>query len=377
MEQIISLLFYLSLVVFFMYLCKVRGGAQNKKNQIFIAYFVLFVVASIRYGIGNDYVTYAPDCTYVARWFQNGHSIGQGLSYFSDNVEIAHIIFCWLFQWMDYPFVGLYFIYSLIQVGLLFMILERENEHYWGLFSFIVCEFMFCSWDAIRQFTAVLIIVYSYYYVKKGRPFLFITCLCLAWLFHHSAIYTLPVFLLRWIKINRWILVAVLSTITILAVSGIIQQYQEQVSLFFDFSEYYSSYGSNNSFKVVAESQAYRIRLLMVGFFYVMILIFYPKNKNPLNELLLTMGASLFIFANNGLTLMRISWYFWLVAIIMIGPSFEEMKKKKLHLIRVGLISMVLFIFVHDVISGSNSRGCDVYTTIFTNDLNHLPQRDK
>ena len=374
MENIPSLIFYLLLTGILLKLCKVKGDTPRIKRNIYIAYIILFMVAAIRYGIGNDYLGYAPNCTYTARWFQQGHSLWQGLSYFADDNEIAHIFICWLFQWMKHPFVGLYLAYSFLQVGLLYLILERDGEHYWGLFAFIICEFMFCSWDAIRQFTAVLIIVYSYAFVKDGKLFHFLGCVGVAWLFHHSAIYVLPAFFLRWVKLNKWLLVGFLSSVTVLAVSGIIQQFQDQVSMFFDLSEYYSNYGSNAAFTVVAESQAYRIRLLMVGVFYIAILIFYPKG-NPLNELLMTFGASLFIFANNGLTLMRIACSLSLVALVLRGISFHDLNKKRLQIIKFGLMSMVLFIFCHDVIKDSNARGCAKYTTILTNDLDHLPQR--
>lgn len=375
-----SLIFYLLLTGVLMYLCKGTSDSVNRKRSIFVAYTIFFVVAAIRYGIGNDYAGYAPSCIFTARYFSMGASLRQGLMAFSEDVEMAHIFFSWLVQWMEYPFVGLYFIYSFLQVGLLYLILNRNDEHYWGLFIFIIGEFMFCSWDAIRQFTAVLIIVYSYDFIKRNdvKSILkFIACVGAAWLFHHSAIFMFPAYLLKFLKVNRWVLIGFLGVVTAMSVSGVLQQYQEQVGLYFDYLEgyEYSTYGSNAAFTVVAESFQYRMRLLFVGVFYMLILYYYPKG-NPLYEILLTIGVSIFIFANNGLTLMRISWYFWMVAVLMVGPSFKEMRKQNVAWLRTVFIVGLLAVFSHDVITGSNSRGCSEYSTIITGDLDHLPQRD-
>ena len=119
-----SLIFYLLLTGVLMYLCKGTSNSVNRKRSILVAYTIFFIVAAIRYGIGNDYAGYAPSCIYAARYFSMGASLKQGLMAFSEDMEMAHIFFCWLVQWMKYPFVGLYFIYSLLQVGLLYLILK-------------------------------------------------------------------------------------------------------------------------------------------------------------------------------------------------------------------------------------------------------------
>lgn len=359
-----------------MWFCRDKGSVLIYNRNVIFAFVILFVVAAIRFDVGNDYAEYARDCIYRTNYFSSGHSLIDGIKYF-DDIEFAHIFFCWLLQDLKYPFVGLYIIYSLIQVGILYYILKRENEFYWGLFIFIIGEFMFCSWDALRQFTAVLIVVLGYAFVEKNKFFKFLLCLGFAWLFHHSSIFMLFAFLLRYVKINRWILVGVLVSVTLAAVSGVLQQYQEQVGVYFDLLEGfdYSVYGSNAAMTVVATSMAYRLRLLLVGVIYTLILVFYPKGKIH-NEILLTIGTALFIFANNSITLMRISWYFWTVVLVMVGPSFAEMKKRNYGVLKVFVIASLLFIFSHDVMTGNNTRGCQVYTTIFNNDLSRLPQRD-
>lgn len=375
MDNFLSLLFYLGLTGVLLILCKGKGDGPRRKRNINIAYIVLFVVAAVRFGIGNDYVGYAPGCNSIARWFQSGHSLIQGLKYWADEEEEAHIIICWLFHYMRHPFVWLYFAYSFIQVGLLYLILSKENEHFWGIFLFIIGEFMFCSWDAIRQFTAVLFVIYGFTFVKGNEIIRYLICIGLASFFHHSAIFVLPVYLLRWVKINRWILLVFLGLITVISVAGIIQNYQQMIAAFFDieFGDYSYTYGSWIETKEdTATSLIYRIRLLMVGVFYWLLLYFYPKDKNHFYEILLTIGTSVWIFATNSLIIMRVSWYFWAIAIVIIGPSFRNMTLMKKKLLVAFLAAMFVAIFSHDVLKGSNTRGCQNYTTIFTNDLDHL-----
>ena len=97
-----------------------------------MAYLVIAVLSAIRYDIGADYENYAYIIEQLRSALNNGYSFKDILLVFSK--EPAMIVLTYLFSWSEYSYVGVVGIISVLNLCLLYKVLERYKIHAWGLF---------------------------------------------------------------------------------------------------------------------------------------------------------------------------------------------------------------------------------------------------
>jgi len=183
---------YLSIFVLsssFAYVAQYCNGSSARISARFLCFFVLFVPAALRYGIGTDYFNYV---NMYERGFPSHMQILEpGFRFFGLlNYRIgvsAHIFIA---------------IVSGITYALLCFCLPRR--HIFVAVTFFVLSFLYLdSYNIIRQVLATVILLYAFSLMYGNKPKQgFILCL-VASLMHFSSLIALVILLVSHIKTNN------------------------------------------------------------------------------------------------------------------------------------------------------------------------------
>ena len=368
-----SLLFYFLFIVSLLYLCsdKTQG---NRTQKIRIAYFWVFFVSATRFNIGNDYEDYVGQINYFLEVLRLHPDLQDAYNQRVVHYEIANIFIIKLFSSFPRPYVWIFATYSLINTFFLYLVLKRDNAHYWGIFIFIVCEFLFVSWDMVRQASAVMICFYAINLLREEsffKQFIFFkyeALVLFASLFHTTALVMIPFFVIRWIRINKWVLIGILIVAVVLMWTGILVSLQEQVAFYATFVDDYEKYATNDSTLQTAESTLYKLRLLLYAILWGQILFHLPEREHVL-RFFLTLGGVGFLFAMNSLSIMRLSWYFLVVIIISLPLAINNINGRFYLIWFKRTLFAMLLLFAMDIVRDSNVRGCGTYKSIFSEDF--------
>lgn len=169
------------IAVFLVYL------SQRKGNKLLLYYsaFLLCIVYGIRYNFGNDYWNYFDIFKNVQ--FDN-----------EDRIEIG-----WLYlnkAFINFGFFSLVFCITCFQINSVYYFISKyvERSYWWfsvaiftGTFNFLLLG---CS--MMRQFTAMIILVYSIQYIAEKKFIKFIFTILIACLMHQTAIIFAPMYFL-------------------------------------------------------------------------------------------------------------------------------------------------------------------------------------
>ena len=173
---------------------------QYERKQLWIITIItalpLFLVASLRYGIGTDYYEYIV----LLKSFRYGtikHTFSvniEPLFYIMDRLTIR--LFGTNYQWFFVVTAG----------GILFAIfyvIYRDSENpVESTFLYLMMTFFLSSLNAIRQHMACCILLLTLKYLYDNRPIKFSVGVIIAGLFHYSAFAFLIVYILKMIKVT-------------------------------------------------------------------------------------------------------------------------------------------------------------------------------
>lgn len=335
-------------------------------RQVHIALIILMSVSVCRWDIGNDYANYARHAIELAKEVNMHGGVLGTYQYNEGRAEITYIFLSWLFGTFPGNYVWTIGTYAIITQMFIFLSLKRVNGYFWGFFALFITEFLFFSWDIVRQSAAITVILFAVEYIKQGHPMKWILCVIIAALFHTSAIILFPVYFLRWIKVCDFVLVSLIIVVTILMWLGILTGVMSEITAYFALFEYYEGYADNVSTLNVAESTFYKLRLVLYACFWSGIIILLPQ-KEKLYKIMITIGSCIFLFAMNSLTLLRISWYFLIVILVALPLVFQSKKMKGIRrAIFSGILGAMVLMFSIDIVRNSNVRGCVPFDSIFS-----------
>lgn len=193
---------------------------NSKKLDFTVAYLPVFIlliiVLSTQNGVGTDYYTYIDI------------ALGKkGLGWVENKNE-------YLFVWLNdlVIFLGkpqLIFLFTaLIQFVFLFFttyeLKKLSLKPYWFfLLYFVFLLIFFNSFNGIRQYTAVYIVIYSTFLLYRNSKVNFIILILLASMFHSTAIYFLPLVFFRSLlnkRINFNFLIITLISLSAASIIG-------------------------------------------------------------------------------------------------------------------------------------------------------------
>lgn len=169
---------------------------KNKKLSVgllfyFGAFGVLFIPSAIRYDVGTDYMTYY-------EWFR-GIAIGvdtyfePGFLYLINLVNAAGLTPQWVFVAS-----------SFLILGAVFAATRRMSVIPWlSIFLFSATALYFVSFNIMRQFIAVAILLYAFRYILDRKFLFYAVSVGIASLFHLTALIMLPLYFLLRLKPKR------------------------------------------------------------------------------------------------------------------------------------------------------------------------------
>jgi len=250
------------------------------------------------------------------------------------------------------PFVLL--IFSLLTNGLIISRLwtVRESISFpLAIFSY-VCLYYFLTYNVLRQWLAVAIIIYAIKYINKNRYFPFMIMVLIAYSFHYSALIALIMVPIDMIinkkNKNVFVFLFLFSPFVIYGIyvlineTSIVSQYQDVIN-------------THYTGKILSLSMLFR------SLFLLFTMLFVKKNKESYVFLRHTVTFYCvylvigFLGVYNSM-ISRVSWYFAIYEIVYYGLIVKISKGRSNILFRFIIVCFCLYLFVSGLIGNSNGQ---------------------
>lgn len=327
------------------------SGNQNRKKKIIylVLTFGIFVMLSAlrSNSVGNDTSAYL-------RLFSN-ISISEDISRYSWRYESGYL---WLNKILSLvsanPQIILVVTSIIIMGGYARFIYKYSNNVWLSVYLFFTLGYFGMSMNTVRLNIAIVIILYSYDFLREKKLFKFALTVILASLFHRTAIVFIVAWIINKFKINYKTisLTAIGSVILYVAFPAILKI----VLIFFPTYQYYMGSAYLDGSTRFASVMNFFVGLSIVGFgMYTRyqkkkirennttLLLNDVKNKiNDAENMLLLLLASVAItFSSFNFSLLdRAGNYFFVFAIVYIPNAIRSLRDKNLKV----LITFVLII---------------------------------
>lgn len=331
------MLVYILLTIICIFFGFLGDKADSKKNYalykicLIIPFLLLFIVAAIRYDVGQDYLSYMRNYElFVSGYILNNFEMGyllflKILSFISKNPQIVFIITSVIIN---------YFVCKNIS--------ENSTKKWLSYIIYIFGTFFFFSMNGIRQAIAISIFYYSLKYIKekKFNKYLFINVIGV--LFHTSAITFIPLYFIlqKKIKFKYIIIISMFLFGNFFAahISNLLIQTK------------YSHYILNSNYYTLGKFNISSI----INFLLFIIYNLFIKNKDDndrIYENLHFIGVLISIFLPTMPLVNRFFVSFRYIEFLSVPNIIEKIniKKKNKDIIILGIVLLYTFYFIHGV----------------------------
>lgn len=341
--------------------------ARGNKNQWYTigAYMFLFLLFALRYDIGNDYQEYFKESIYLAETFRNYHDLPTVFSSVRESREISFGLFSVLFSFSNNPFVWINALYGFVFLFCAYKSFGRMEGHFWGWLLIILAEFLFFSWDRVRQSVAIMVILYSFRFVERKNWVGFLVTILVATFFHNSAAIALLMLPLRYIKLNRYVCIGMLGVLAVMLWLGMFRGVLADIAPVFDALEGYEGYAYSTQTMETIDSLGFKLRQTLFLLLGGTIILNLPRRHVGCYGSIMALGLLIFSFASGSQTFTRIAWSFMCVMFIALPRAMRfGYGWRKWALIAVVVVFAGLF--VRDLITDTNLYGCLPYDSILS-----------
>lgn len=346
------ILIFFPLAVYFLGFLK---GKRNNKICILLFFLILFVLLSLRsIENGIDLVHYK----YYFNYFSKLSFIDL-LSYSDGNKnEIFFYILNKLVSYFGGSFQLFLTIIAIISIFPIFKFYYKStNNALLTIALFIVVAPFTSFFSSLRQSIAIGIVVYSFTFVENKKIFKFIFCVIIASLFHRTALFSLPLYVIYNTKITSKKLYFIIPIIFFMFL------FNEQI--FALLLTIFPSYDSE--FVPIAQTGAYGILVLLVLF--AVYCFFFSHSDKVDNSFIGLRNILLFTvviqsFAPINFMAMRINYYYLVFIPILIPKVKLYCKSGNLKLVNLAEIFMFIFFisyFFYDGYNGIDQMGLFPY----------------
>ncbi len=328
-----TFLFYLIfdiISIYFLYAGSVYKKIGNKKYILFFlfSFLLLFILVAFRSNqVGTDYEFVGDAYSRVVNGTQTDSDI----------------------SWFGLP---LFFLYKAI--------LKNSSNPAISLFLMISFCLYYQMFNQSRQMLAIVIVLYSYTYLKERKFWKYFLTIFLAFMIHNSALVMLPVYFLFPIKVDKKVLwFYILSSIALFLSFDLI----EAIIRLTSYSKYIDSIYN------VAFSKTTILNTILRASFFLFSYFFYSKAKGRIVEnkrmvhyaglcLLIQVASIRFYF------LARLTTYFFIFYLFIFADIYqyikEKLKENKRKCSSFCILFFVLFFLYHTVyyFSSSGATGC-------------------
>ena len=355
-------------------LIETRGKVFSMPSNYWWCIFIFALVAGMRYDVGVDHLSYLED--YIRAL--NGKNFIRDRGY-----EEGYVFITSLFGELGiHPIIYFAFLGAL-QLGFVLLAYKTERAMVPWMLMFIVLGEPFFIWmNGIRQMIAACIFVFSSKYIYEKRLIPFLICIALAYLWHHSALILVPVFLLgfdklRWkntiLNISLFVVCFILGN-TPVWVSNISQLGNMLTLLGYDsYAEAIDNLTDMANFRTFT----FGPRMIVTLGMYLIVLFLYPKvadyykneKLNLIFKLYLIGLCCYYLFVNTNMMFIRPVLYFTIFTAPMLGYTLAYLYKKRQYVIFMFLLmssmSYTYLSCLADVGKPMRDRGSYLYEFYF------------
>jgi len=306
-----------------------------------LSIFTLFIFLSIRYDYGNDYQNY----------LDIFHEINNYSSFSLTDLKIKGNEIGWVYiNYLFDPFG--FFAMQIFLAGFSCFILYRFLKKYlspkyywWAIFIYTFQPYhMLVQSSAMRQAVAISFFLIAIDFLVEKKPIYFFTAILIASLFHSTAYFLLPLFILSYVRIQlnfkNIFLIVFLFLAIILFPDKIFTQAETFVSFYFE--EEYKGY-INQKVKGVKAGYGFIINFLI----YIILFYFTQNQKETWKAIVLNVVIFSFLILPltfNIFLVDRLNFYFNPILMIAFPLAFENIKEK---LYRSGYMALIAFFTIY------------------------------
>jgi len=347
-----SILLFVGIFSFLVENAKSSSQAWFSKSMVF---FILFIPAAIRYGIGTDYVNYA----FVYKF-----------PLFAERLEIGYFYLQKVLQNLNADVQWIFVITSfLIYLPICFFV---PKKYYFLTLVFFVLTFYLPSYSMIRQAIAVSFIVVGVIQIVENKNLYGIFVMALAATFHLSALFVMPLVFLRFISFKTIYLLPLVILSSYLIVNLDFINILFNSSLF--LNSRYNVYATNKFSEIATINSGIGVMLRLILPFTV---LFFQnritkENRNYRLYIVLTICYILaIVLALNIRIFGRLADLFSFISFLVVGPliySFPSKKNRQVLMIILIIVNIAVFqknITANQRTFEGGGLGISPYETIF------------
>lgn len=327
--------------------------SNNYQKIIILTFFILLLIFAFRHkNVGTDTKTYA--------------EIFSEFEPFSNKFKSEPVF--WLINWIAHILnCDFYVVLSLVFVVQFygFYLLARKVSHLPMLsIYFIVClGILGTSFNGMRQFMAVGLFVLAIYFLINGKNRLYFVSCIFATLSHASALVLLPIFLIKYIKLNKkTLLIASIAVVLVtIALPYIIKILSKILA-----TDYYNRYIVEGAFKseLGFYNLAYLIGIIGVFIWFLYVRSFIKKDSKDYNHYNIFLNL---FFINVCVRLIatfsgffplvgRFTMYFFWSIVFLIPYTIKYFKFEKFKFLYFSALEIggLLFFYLSAIVRNSN-----------------------
>lgn len=324
-------------------------AAHSKKEWLFVSQFLLTIFYGIRYDYGNDYWNYYEVFKKCASGFDPTLiEPGWGII----NVACQPI-----------GFMGMVFLLTLFEYYVVYKHIKLYvPRKYWWLAILVFTmtfNFQLLGCSMMRQFLAMVILLYTIKYIANRNILKFLLVLAIAFSIHKTSIVFLPTIILGYYKPNvrNWILISsYVCFVSVLFVVSIryIEYFQIAATILDD--DKYNSY-------LLGNEGSYSYTVIVDILIMILLMLKCPSNKFTSIVCLISLISYILLpFTFVVVMLLRLMLFFSFFFIFSIPDMFSSINNK---IVRYGLMSIFIMLMLKRTITSMSGETYGEYYNTF------------
>lgn len=326
------------LILFFLVAISLKDLPKEKKlNFSSVMVIILILAAGLRKGIGTDYGMYKSFYFFPSQPAASKVEVG-----FIKLIGIARIIF-------KNKYYMFFLVCSTITIGLIYLTMKKKSKYpMFSLLMFMGLGFYTMSFNMIRQFIAIAIIMYSLIFIEEKKFFKYFIAVAFVSLFHVTAIIMLPIYFFANLNFNK-------RTLKILFIAFMF------FGIFFTplFNYVVNNIPQYAMYKNYANSEA-GLGTYLIDFVYLFIIYFTIKYENIMvknNYEKICVNISIFavpmiVLSMKNILFARMIYYFLIPILIPFANILDFFKIKRTQsAFNLILVLILLVLYILNIIS--------------------------
>lgn len=318
---------YLYLILFSIYCYIINITINNEKIErliLFLFFVILFVVSAFRNHVGTDYGVYLS----IYKNIENR-------IYDPEGVEIGYFYLNQLTNWIFGGEYTIFLVTSLIIIGLIYITIKRFSVNPILSAILFMCLFYITGFNIIRQYIALAIIFYSLRYCQSKTKW--IIPVLIASLFHITAIFIIPFYLLAKLNFNKKQYLFILGLGFLLFLG-----YEKTVIYLTNLIDNFEHYNGTNFVTEGANPMRTFINICILIFCTISYKKIMKDRKMQFSFTMIVFGTIFSLFMIKGKIFARVVDYFMIYQIILIPYVIINMEKYNLKRYKLIITTFIM-----------------------------------